>query len=41
MHWIARDSRGRYGNTEAAGAEHDETRKLSGTWCVYSRLDFS
>ena len=34
MHWIALDSRGRYGNTKVAGAEHDETRKLSGTWSV-------
>ena len=35
MNWIALDSRGRYGNTKIAGAEHDETRKLSGTWSVY------
>lgn len=41
MNWIARDSRGRYGNTEAGGAEDDETRKLSGTWFVSSPLHYA
>ncbi|KAK4699462.1 hypothetical protein P7C70_g6800, partial [Phenoliferia sp. Uapishka_3] len=32
MKWIAKGSRKMYGDTEAAGVEHDESRKLSGTW---------
>ncbi|GAA5866128.1 hypothetical protein JCM1840_005082 [Sporobolomyces johnsonii] len=32
MRWIAVGSRGMYGDTAAAGVEHDETKKLSGTW---------
>ena len=34
MHWVATDSKGRYGDTVVAGNEHDETKKLSGTWSV-------
>ncbi|GAA5821454.1 hypothetical protein JCM11251_004632 [Rhodosporidiobolus azoricus] len=32
MRWIAVGSRGQYGDTATAGLEHDETKKLSGTW---------
>lgn len=32
MAWIAKGSKGKYGNTKAAGVEHDEARKLTGTW---------
>lgn len=40
MDWIARDSGNRYGDTRKAGAEHDETRRLSGTWSVFPPLCF-
>ncbi|KAL8286441.1 hypothetical protein RQP46_004458 [Phenoliferia psychrophenolica] len=32
MAWISKGSRNRYGDTKAAGLEHDESKKLSGTW---------
>lgn len=32
MRWIAVGARGIYGDTVAAGLEHLESRKLSGTW---------
>ncbi|GAA6058601.1 hypothetical protein JCM10212_004012 [Sporobolomyces blumeae] len=32
MRWITTGSRGKYGDTAAAGNEADETKKLSGTW---------
>ncbi|KAM0754551.1 hypothetical protein T439DRAFT_321586 [Meredithblackwellia eburnea MCA 4105] len=32
MKWISKGCRGKYGDTHAAGLEHDETKKLSGTW---------
>jgi hypothetical protein len=34
MQWIAIGSRGQYGDTAEAGMEHEEAKKLSGTWCV-------
>lgn len=34
MRWIVVGSRGQYGDTAAAGMEHVESKKLSGTWCV-------
>lgn len=34
MRWIVVGSRGQYGDTAAAGMEHIESKKLSGTWCV-------
>lgn len=34
MAWISKSSRSRYGDTKKAGAEHDDSRKLSGTWCA-------
>lgn len=34
MRWVAVGSRGKYGDTAIAGMEHDESKKLSGTWCV-------
>lgn len=37
MDWIANGSKGRYGDTKVAGAEADESRKLSGTWYVTLR----
>ncbi|KAI5481561.1 transcription regulator HTH, APSES-type [Pseudohyphozyma bogoriensis] len=37
MNWIAKGSRARYGDTKKAGAEHDETRKLSGVWIPASK----
>lgn len=36
MRWIALGSRGQYGDTKLAGNEGDESKKLSGTWCVSS-----
>lgn len=36
MRWIAVGSRGQYGDTVKAGMEHDESKKLSGTW--YARV---
>ncbi|KAM0788485.1 hypothetical protein ACM66B_001618 [Microbotryomycetes sp. NB124-2] len=32
MAWIREGSKGKYGDTYKAGAEHDETQKLSGVW---------
>lgn len=32
MRWIAVGSRGQYGDTVKAGMEHNESKKLSGTW---------
>ncbi|KAK4053452.1 hypothetical protein OIV83_001619 [Microbotryomycetes sp. JL201] len=32
MAWIRKGSKGKYGDTRKAGAEHDETQKLSGVW---------
>lgn len=37
MRWIVVGSRGQYGDTAAAGMEHVESKKLSGTWCVATR----
>lgn len=34
MAWISKGSKGQYGDTHKAGVEHDESRKLSGTWSV-------
>ena len=41
MVWISKGSRNRYGDTRAAGLEHDETKKLSGTWCGVFSLAFA
>ncbi|GAA5826657.1 hypothetical protein JCM3770_007099 [Rhodotorula araucariae] len=32
MRWVSTGSRGMYGDTKLAGSEHDESKKLSGTW---------
>lgn len=35
MQWIIKNPRQKYGDTRKAGVEDDETKKLSGTWCVF------
>ncbi|GAA6000313.1 hypothetical protein JCM10207_007954 [Rhodosporidiobolus poonsookiae] len=40
MRWISTGSRGQYGDTAVAGQEHDDTKKLSGTWIPADRAAF-